>query len=140
MVRYTLEQHVFLYVSYVKYRSARKRRRNFRDDRVPSRQTILNLVNKLTTTGLLRDKKQKYKRRVLTEKVDGIGIRLDHISSISLKRLVQETGMSKSSAGMTTQLLKLRLNNNCNLRTPCSSAIQLAVFVLQLVFTVCRRR
>jgi hypothetical protein len=40
MVRYTLEQRVFLYVTYVKYGSAVKCRRKFRDERVPSRQTI----------------------------------------------------------------------------------------------------
>jgi hypothetical protein len=63
MVRYTLEQRVFLYDTHVKYGSARWRRRKFRrkfrDERVHSRQTIHNLVNKLRTTGLLRDKKTK---------------------------------------------------------------------------------
>jgi hypothetical protein len=71
MVRYNLEQRVFLYDTYVKYGSAGKCRRKFRrkflDERVPSRQTILNLVNKLRTTGLSRNKKTKHKRRVLTE-------------------------------------------------------------------------
>jgi hypothetical protein len=71
MVRYTLEQRVFLYDTYLKYGSAgkcrRKFRRKFRDERVPSRQTSHNLVNKLRTTGPLTDKKTKYKRRVLTE-------------------------------------------------------------------------
>jgi hypothetical protein len=46
MVCYTLEQHVFLYDTYVKYGSAekcwQKFQRNFRDERVPSRQTIHN--------------------------------------------------------------------------------------------------
>jgi ribosomal protein S19E (S16A) len=78
-----LEQRVFLYDSYVKYGSAGKRRRKFRrrfrDERVPSRQTIRNLVNTLRKTGLLIDKKQKHKRRVLTEqKLDDIGARLVH--------------------------------------------------------------
>jgi hypothetical protein len=59
MVRYTcsLLQRVFLYDTYVKYESARKCRqkypRKFRK-KVPSRQTIHNLVNKLRTTGLNR--------------------------------------------------------------------------------------
>jgi hypothetical protein len=83
MVRYTLEQRVFLYVTHVKYVSARKCRRKFRhkfcDERVPSRQTIHNLVNKLRTAGLLIDKKQKHKRRVVTvEKLDHIWARLEH--------------------------------------------------------------
>jgi hypothetical protein len=71
MVRYTLEQRVFLYVARVKYGSAgkfrRKFRRKLRDERVPSRQTIHNLLNKLITMGILIYKKQKHKHRVLTE-------------------------------------------------------------------------
>jgi hypothetical protein len=54
MVRYTLEQRVFLYDIYVKYGSARKCRRKFRrkfhDERGPSKQTIHNLVNELRST------------------------------------------------------------------------------------------
>jgi hypothetical protein len=77
-VRHALEQRVILYESCVKYGSSRKRRRKFqrkfRDERVPSRQTIRNLVNKLRTTGLLIDKKTKYNRRVLGEEMlDDIG-------------------------------------------------------------------
>jgi hypothetical protein len=79
MVPYTLEQWVFLYDISVKYESARKCRRKFRDERVPSRQPIQNVVNKLRTSVLLIDKKQKHKHRVLTEeKLDDIGTRLEH--------------------------------------------------------------
>jgi hypothetical protein len=57
MVRDTLEQRVFLYDTYVKYGSTGKRRRKFRhksrEESVPSRQTIHNLVNKLRTAELL---------------------------------------------------------------------------------------
>jgi transposase len=67
MARDASEQRVFLYDTYVKYGSAGKCRRKFRDERVPSRQTIHNLVNKLRTTGLSTGKKTKHKRRVLTE-------------------------------------------------------------------------
>jgi hypothetical protein len=110
---YTLEQHVFPYDTYVKYGSARKCRRKcrckFHDERVPSKQTVHNLVNKLKTTGLLIDKKQKHKLQVLTEeKLDDVGARLEHTHRRSLKRLAQGTGMSKYSARMPTQLLKLR--------------------------------
>jgi transposase len=81
MVRYTLGQSVFVYDTYVKYGYAgkcrRKFRHKFRGERVPSRQTIHNLVNELRTTGFLIDKKTKHKRRVLTEeKLDEIGARL----------------------------------------------------------------
>jgi hypothetical protein len=49
------------------------------DERFPSRQTIHNLINKLRTTGLLIDSKQKHKRRVLTEeKLDDRGARREH--------------------------------------------------------------
>jgi transposase len=86
----------------VKYGSAGncrwKFQRKFRDERVPSRQTIHNLVNKRKTTELLIDKKTEHKRRVLTEeKLDDIRARLEHIPRKSLKRLAQETGVSKSS-------------------------------------------
>jgi transposase len=112
MVGYTLEQRVFLHDTYVKYGSAgkcrRKFRSKFRDERVPSRQTVYNLVNKLTTTGLLIDKKAKHTRRVLTEeKLDDIGARLERTPRKSLKRLAQKTGVSKSCARTAIQLLKL---------------------------------
>jgi hypothetical protein len=71
--------------------------------------TIQNLVNKLRTTGLLIDKKQKHRRRLLTkEKLDDIGARLKHTSRELLKRLAEEPRVSKSSARTATQLLKLR--------------------------------
>jgi hypothetical protein len=100
-------------VWHVKYVSARNCRRKFRrkfcDERVPSRQTVLNLVNKLRSTRLLIDKKAKHKRRVLTEeKLDDTGARLEHTPRKSLKRLAQEIGVSESSARRATQLLKPR--------------------------------
>jgi hypothetical protein len=105
---YTLEQRVFLYDIQVKYRSARECRRKFRNERVPSRQTIQNLVNELRTTGLLIDKKQKHKRQVFTEqKFDDIGAIFEHTLTKSPKRRTQETGVPKSSTITVTQLLKL---------------------------------
>jgi transposase len=51
----------------------------------PSRQTIHNLVNKLRSTGLLIDKRQKNKNEMLTEKkLDDIGARLEHTPRKSL--------------------------------------------------------
>jgi uncharacterized protein YjiS (DUF1127 family) len=83
MVRYALEQHLFLFDTYVKYGSTRKCRRTFlrkfHDERDPSRQTTHNLVNKHRLTELLIDKKQRHKLRVLTEeKLDDIGAHLEH--------------------------------------------------------------
>jgi hypothetical protein len=63
--------------------------------------------HKLRTTGPLIDKKQKHKRRVLTEdKLDDRGAKLEHTPRKSLKRLAQETGVSKSNARTATQLMK----------------------------------
>jgi hypothetical protein len=100
MVRYTSEQRVFMYDTYVKYGSAgkcrQKFRRKYRDGSVPSRQTIHNLVNKLRITELLIDKKTKRKRRVLTEeKLDDIGARLQHTPRKLLNRLAEETASVK---------------------------------------------
>jgi hypothetical protein len=83
MVLYTLAQRVFLDHTHVKYESAGKRRRKFllkfRDERIPSRQAIHNLVNELRTTGLLIEKKTKHKRRVHTEeKLHNVGVKLQH--------------------------------------------------------------
>jgi transposase len=94
----------------MKYGSARKGRRKFRrkfhDERVPSRQTVHSLVNKLCTTGLLIDKKQKHERRKLTEeKLDDIGARLEHTTRKLRKHLAQETEVSQSNARTATQLL-----------------------------------
>jgi hypothetical protein len=111
MVRRTLEQRVLLYDTYMKNESTgkcwRKFRRKFRDETVPSRQTIHNLVNKLRTE-LLRGKKTEHKGRMLTEKLDDIGARLEHTPRKSLKRLAQDNGASKSSARTAKQLPKLR--------------------------------
>jgi hypothetical protein len=104
-----LKQYLFMYETYVKYGSAsncrQKFRLKFRDEGVPSRQTIHNLVNKLRRT---INKKQNYKRRILTEKLVDIGARLENAPRKTLKYLAQVTGVSKSSARTATQLLKLR--------------------------------
>jgi transposase len=68
----------------MKYGKCREKNlRKIHDGIIPSRQKIHNLVNKLRSTGLLLDEKQKHKRRVLTEeKLDDIGTRLEHILRI----------------------------------------------------------
>jgi hypothetical protein len=42
------------------------------------------------------------------EKLDDIGVRLEHTHRKSLKHLAQETGVSKYSARTATEVLKLR--------------------------------
>jgi hypothetical protein len=46
---------------------------------------------------------------LIEEMLDNIGARLEHTSKKSLKCLAHETGVSKSSARMATQLLELAL-------------------------------
>jgi hypothetical protein len=93
----------------MKYGTARRYRCKFHDERVPSRQTIHNLVNKLRSAVLSIDKEQKYKCQVLTEeKLDDTGARLEHTPRKSLKHLAPETGVSKSCTRRATQALKLR--------------------------------
>jgi hypothetical protein len=80
-VRYNLEQCVFPYDTYVKYVPAtkcrRKFRRKFRDERVPSTQTIHNLVNKLRSTGLFNTQETKTEAPSAEEKSDDIGVSLN---------------------------------------------------------------
>jgi hypothetical protein len=123
VLRYTLEPRVFLYETYVKYGSAKKCQQEFQHkfhhERVTSRQTIHNLVNKLQWTGLSIDKKQKHKRWVLSEeKLKDIGATLEYIPRKSMKHLAQETGVSKSSASASAM--------------PCSHTIQLAGFIFSI--------
>jgi hypothetical protein len=65
-------------------------------------------VDKLRTTGLIIDKKERHKRRVLAEKLDNIGAKFEYTHRKSLRRLAQETEVSKSSARTTIKFLKLR--------------------------------
>jgi hypothetical protein len=73
---------------------------------------------------------------VLTEeKLADTGARLEHIPRKSLKHLAEETRVSKSSARMATQLLKLRpYKKNINPHTLCSHTIQLADFIFAVGF------
>jgi DNA-binding MurR/RpiR family transcriptional regulator len=50
------------------------------------------------------------------EKLDDIGARLEHTPRKSLKHLAQETGVSESSVGRVTQLLKFRPYKTTNPR------------------------
>jgi hypothetical protein len=131
MVWYTLER-VFLYNTYAKYGSATKCQRKFshkfHDKIIPSRQTIHNLVNKLRKMGLLIDKKQKHKCQVLTEKLHDTGAKLEHTPRKSLKRLAQETTVSKSNARTATQLLKPFSERLCLVCCKCKKEGCICVF------------
>jgi hypothetical protein len=78
MVKYTLEQRIFLYDSYVKKKSYKSCKRRF-PRRYPgvcitASSTILSLVKKLLSTGSFLDKKYTRQNAVLTEEtLDEIG-------------------------------------------------------------------
>jgi hypothetical protein len=138
MVRYILKQRVFLYVTHMKYVSARKCRRKFRhkfrDERVRCRQTIHNVVIKRRTSGFVRDKNKNIGAEYLTEeKLDDLGARLEHTPRKSLKHLAQGTVVSESSARTATQFLKSSSGSWClvgckvqeGMLYPCSLTKQL---------------
>jgi hypothetical protein len=113
-VRHAIQQLVYLVQMYFKFESARKRRRKFRcqfpEEPVRSRQAMhYYLANKMTKTGSLVDKKPNRKRTVLTEeKLDEIGPRLETSPRKSLRRVAEETRVSKTSARRDTKLSQLR--------------------------------
>jgi hypothetical protein len=97
--------------------------------RVFGRQTIHNLTNKRKKMGLVIDKKQKLKCRVLTkERLGDLGAILEHTPRKSLKCLAQETGVSKCSARMATQLLKTSSESWCLVCCKCKRRIVVPVF------------
>jgi hypothetical protein len=71
---------------------------------VPSTIDIHELINKVRSTGSLLGKKPAKKYCVLTEeKLDEIRARLEHTPQKSLRRLAQETSISKSSVAKVTK-------------------------------------
>jgi hypothetical protein len=66
---------------------------------------------------------------VLTEqKLDDIGARLEHTPGKSLKRLTQETGVSKSTVRTATQLLKPSNERWCLVCCKCKKECCACVF------------
>ena len=103
MPTYTSQQRIFMYDSYVITSSCREVVRRFQayypGMRVPSREAVRLLVNKFRETGSILDKKRNVKQHVLTEqKLEEIGERLENSPQKSLRRLAQETDISKASA------------------------------------------
>ena len=111
--RFTLEQRIFMYDTYVKTDSCRDVCRQFVQKfpgvSPPHRDTVRHLVLKLRETASLNFKTPKQKRRILTEaKLDEIGAALERSPNKPLRRVSQEVGVSKSSAHTATKLLKLK--------------------------------
>jgi hypothetical protein len=104
MVKYTLEERIFLYDSHVKnksYKACKRRfRRRYPGVRIPASSTILRLVKKVVrSTGYFLDKKYTRQNAVLTEEtLDEIGARLEHSPRKSLARLSQQAQVSKTTA------------------------------------------
>jgi hypothetical protein len=94
MVKYTLEQRILLYDSYVKKKSYKSCKRRFCHRYpgvcIPASSTILRLVKKVCSTGSFLDKKYTRQNAVLSEEtLDEIGARLEHSPHKSLARLAQ---------------------------------------------------
>ncbi|PSN33313.1 hypothetical protein C0J52_21233, partial [Blattella germanica] len=108
-----LEQHVFIYDTFVSRKSWRRVYRHFRrkysEFPVPSKSTIYSLVKKFRESSSNLDKKWKKQRKVLLkDTLDNMVYRLECSLNKSLKRLSQETGISESTARNATKLLKLK--------------------------------
>jgi transposase len=89
-------------------RSGRKFRISLPGFRIPHIITIQNLVNKVSVTGSLIERKPKREHRVLTEEnLEEIGDRLEQSSPRFLKAVVQETGELTETARMANKLLKI---------------------------------
>jgi hypothetical protein len=110
MVKYTLEQRIFLYDSYLKNKSYKSSKRRFHPRypvvRIPASSTILRLIKKARSNGSFIDKKYTRHNAVLTEEMlDEIGARLEHWPRKSLARLVQQAQVSKTTAWRATKNL-----------------------------------
>jgi hypothetical protein len=107
MVKYTPEQRIFLYNSYVK-RNPRRFCRRYPGVRIPASSMILRLVKKVRSTGSFLDKKYIRQNAVLTEETpDETGARLEHSPHKSLARLTQQAQVSKTRAWRATKNLHL---------------------------------
>ena len=77
---------------------------------MPNPSIIRRQAKRFKETGYVENRKVNRRRQVLTEEIlDEIGDRLEHTLQKSLKRLLQETGVSVSTLQRATKLLKLRI-------------------------------
>ena len=111
--RYTLQERIFMYDTYVITNSCREVKKLFQTQfpgvTSPSREAVRLLVNKFRETGSILDKKRRVERRVLNNaKLDDIGERLQRSPKKSLRELAQETQVSQTTAWNATKLLKLK--------------------------------
>jgi hypothetical protein len=114
MVKYTLEQRIFLYNSYVKKKSYKSCKRRFCHRhpgvRTAASSTILKLVKKVHLTGSFFDKKYTRQNALLTEEtLDETGARLERSPHKSLAQLAQQAQVLKTTAWRATKNLHLWL-------------------------------
>lgn len=112
-MKYTVEQRIYLVECYLLRKNHRRRVRRFSrkypDCTIPTESCLSKLMKKWHTTGSVCDIPRKRERHVLTvEKLEDIRVRLEISPRKSLKRLAQETDISKGSAHKATRLLKFR--------------------------------
>jgi hypothetical protein len=113
-MKYTLEQLIFLYDSYVKKKSyklcTRRFRRRYPGVHIPATSTILRLVKIVHSTGSFLDKKYIRQNAVLTEELpDKTGARLEHSPRKSLVQLAQQTQVTITTAWRANKNLHLWL-------------------------------
>ena len=112
---FSLRGRVYIHNTYTKSsKSCSETRRKFLvkfpGGPVSNPSTIRRLAKIFKETGSIKNRKVYRRRHVLTkETLDQIGERLEHTLQKSLKRLLQETGVSVSSVQRATKLLKLRI-------------------------------
>ncbi|PSN46192.1 hypothetical protein C0J52_18540 [Blattella germanica] len=116
--KFTLEQRVFMYDTYVKTESCREVCRQFQDKfptvSVPNRETVRRLIKKLRRTGSLNAKCPKPKRRVLNEeKLVEIHASFTRSPNKPLRHVAQEVSVSKSLVHTATKILKLKRCQEC---------------------------
>jgi hypothetical protein len=107
MVRYSIEQRVFLTGTYFAKKKSVKKciwkfRLKFPEAPVPSQPYVNQLIRRRHITGSVLDKKKERKRSVLTEeKLTDIQARLQLSPRKSLRMLAQETDAAYTTARAT---------------------------------------
>jgi hypothetical protein len=114
MAKYTLQQRIYLYDMYVRYKAypkcQMKFKRKFSGTRIPSKPMIQKVVTKVRATGSVLDRRKRPKPRVLTkEKLVAIAAHLDYSPRKSLSQMAQEMGVSKST--FRRAVIKIRKRN-----------------------------
>jgi hypothetical protein len=121
VMKYSVEQKLFIYCISVQHSSwrkcCRKFHRKYPDSTVLHKATIHNIVTKLCSMGSVPDQK-KYRKR----HVDDISVQLKASPKKSLHILALQCGLAKSTARVGTKLLKL---------WPCKTIVYI-VFCLQI--------